>query len=47
MKDVSPRDCGYAIAPHGSLARDLDVIAVPWTEDAVSAETRRHGRGAR
>jgi hypothetical protein len=32
------RDCGYAIAPHGSLARDLDLIAVPWTEDAVSAE---------
>jgi len=32
------RDCGYAIAPHGSMARDLDIIAVPWTEEATSAE---------
>lgn len=29
---------GYAIALHGSFQRDLDVVAVPWTEDAVSAE---------
>lgn len=29
---------GYAIALHGSFKRDLDVIAVPWTEDAVSAK---------
>lgn len=29
---------GYAIALHGSMARDLDVIAVPWVEDAASAE---------
>lgn len=28
---------GYALAVHGSLARDLDVIAVPWTEDAIPA----------
>lgn len=27
---------GYALACHGSLARDLDLIAVPWA-DAVSA----------
>ena len=26
---------GYAIALHGSLGRDMDVIAVPWTEDAI------------
>jgi len=26
---------GYAIAIHGSLARDLDLIAVPWTEEAI------------
>lgn len=32
------RECGYAIAPHGSLARDLDLIAVPWTDEAVSAD---------
>jgi hypothetical protein len=29
---------GYAISLHGSFVRDLDVIAVPWTEEAVSAE---------
>jgi len=27
---------GYAVAIHGSLARDLDLIAVPWTNDAIS-----------
>jgi hypothetical protein len=32
------RDLGYAICAHGSLARDLDVVAVPWTETAESAE---------
>lgn len=25
---------GYALALHGSMSRDLDLIAVPWTEDA-------------
>jgi hypothetical protein len=30
------RECGYAIGVHGSLARDIDLIAAPWTEDAVS-----------
>ena len=24
---------GYALAVHGSLAKDLDLIAVPWTEE--------------
>jgi hypothetical protein len=32
------REVGYAIAVHGSLARDLDIVAIPWTEEAVSAE---------
>jgi hypothetical protein len=32
------REVGYAIAIHGSWARDLDVVAVPWTENAVNAE---------
>lgn len=27
------RHCGYAIGVHGSLRRDLDLIAVPWTEN--------------
>jgi hypothetical protein len=26
---------GYALAIHGSLARDFDVIAIPWTEAAA------------
>lgn len=25
---------GYAIGVHGSMGRDLDLIAVPWVEDA-------------
>ena len=29
---------GYALALHGSMARDLDLIAVPWTEDADEPE---------
>lgn len=33
------REYGYAIAVHGSLQRDLDLIAVPWSEVAVDAET--------
>jgi hypothetical protein len=24
------RDCGWALAVHGSMRRDLDLIAVPW-----------------
>lgn len=31
-------ECGYAVAIHGSMARDLDVIAVPWYPEAVRAE---------
>lgn len=30
------RDYGYALALHGSLARDLDVVAVPWRENPAS-----------
>jgi hypothetical protein len=29
---------GYALALHGSMSRDLDLIAVPWTEDADDPE---------
>lgn len=32
------REKGYTLAVHGSLQRDLDLIAVPWTDEAVSAE---------
>lgn len=31
------REHGYAIGVHGSLARDVDLIAVPWMVEAVSA----------
>lgn len=29
------RSKGYALAIHGSLNRDMDLIAVPWTEEAA------------
>lgn len=31
-------DCGYAIGVHGSMRRDLDLIAVPWSEEHSSKE---------
>lgn len=30
-------ECGYALGVHGSLERDLDLIAAPWTDEAVTA----------
>lgn len=30
------QDCGYALAIHGSLQSDFDLLASPWTDDAVS-----------
>lgn len=32
------RECGYAIGAHGSQVRDLDLIAVPWVDDALPAD---------
>lgn len=32
------RVLGYTLAIHGSLADDLDLIAIPWTEKAVEAD---------
>lgn len=29
------RTLGYAITVHGSERRDLDLVAIPWTDDAV------------
>ena len=29
---------GYAVAQHGSLARDIDLVAIPWTDEAVAPE---------
>lgn len=31
------RERGYALALHGTMDRDLDLVAVPWTEAAISA----------
>ena len=31
------RKCGYALALHGTMTRDLDLIAVPWTDEALCA----------
>ena len=31
--------CGYAIAVHGSLKRDIDLVACPWREMPIPAES--------
>lgn len=31
-------DCGWALGIHGSMATDMDMMAMPWTEDAQSPE---------
>jgi hypothetical protein len=33
------RKFGYALAIHGTVTADLDLIAVPWIDDAAPAET--------
>lgn len=33
------KELGYAIGVHGTLKRDIDLIACPWTHDAVDAKT--------
>jgi hypothetical protein len=35
---LAARGCGYAIAVHGSLSRDIDLVAVPWTSHASTSE---------
>lgn len=32
------REHGYALAVHGSLARDFDFVAIPWVDEAVKPE---------
>jgi len=29
---------GYAVALHGSMQRDFDIVLIPWTEDAEPEE---------
>jgi hypothetical protein len=31
-------ECGWALGLHGSLASDMDIMAMPWTEDAKPVE---------
>jgi len=31
-------DHGYALAVHGSMVRDMDMIAVPWVDDVKPYE---------
>lgn len=35
---AAARVCGYALAVHGSMERDLDLIAVPWIDAACPPE---------
>ena len=28
-------DCGWAVGLHGSLASDMDIMAMPWVDNAV------------
>lgn len=35
---IKARALGYAVAVHGSTARDVDLLAVPWVEGATSPE---------
>lgn len=31
-------DCGWAVALHGSMAADMDIMAMPWVQEACSFE---------
>ena len=33
--EEAANDHGYALSIHGSMARDFDLIAVPWVEEAT------------
>jgi hypothetical protein len=35
---VIAKENGYALGIHGSLTRDLDLIAIPWSVEAVCAQ---------
>lgn len=38
LKHVAYR-CGYAITVHGSLKRDIDLVACPWRDSCISANS--------
>lgn len=33
------RKHGYALAAHGSMARDFDLVAIPWIDEASDPQT--------
>jgi len=33
---LAARDAGYAITVHGSLNRDIDLVAIPWREHNIA-----------
>ena len=35
---IVAESCGYALAVHGSLERDIDLLAAPWRDKEMSAE---------
>src|SRR4051812_12244143 len=37
MRDKA-RELGYALAIHGSMRRDLDLVAIPWTNEAADVD---------
>jgi len=40
---TAARKYGYAITEHGSRERDLDLVAIPWIEDAAFYPEFLHG----
>jgi len=39
---AAAHECGYAIGAHGSFARDMDLIAVPWVEVVATPNQLAH-----
>ena len=37
LREVA-RSLGYALCVHGSLKRDIDLVAVPWAEEVVTPQ---------
>lgn len=35
---LAARGCGYAITVHGSLKRDIDLVAIPWVSNAQAPD---------
>ena len=38
IRDIA-RKHGWAIGVHGSMVRDIDLIGIPWTDDAIEPES--------